>query len=992
MWVRPLRHVGQTGAVALAVSTAMLLTLKASDLGAQGRPLEGRVEDAATTLPIDGAQILVIGTGLGTVTRADGTFLFQVREGEIRLSIQHLGHHTLEMLVGPGENQIVVALDVAVLPVDELVVTGRATTIARSLLPNAISTLSTGQLNRVPSQTVEQSMQGKIAGANIQATNGAPPVAMSVELRGVTSINGDSKPLYIVDGVIVNNDQIGSGVASVLFHGPEQDNSPNRLADLNPHEIESIEILKGASAAAIYGAKASNGVIIITTQRGVGGSGGPEFRLDVGLGVPFLSNTIGIREFETLDEAVGTFGPAAADFWEPGLFFDHEKELAGQNPLNFDIYGSVAGGGASTQYFLSGLAKQEDGIIIGTGYDKLSGRFNLNQAIGNVGEFILSTSLMGSNTARGFTNNDNRGVSYWIALASSPSFIDLRARPDGTFPRNPFGPSNMFETASEGVNDEDLTRFIGSAQVTLDPLRSERHTLSLTAFGGLDYFEQLNGVLTGPELQFEESFFLSGTSSASEAESELFNLNATAVHTYSSPAEVEVTTSMGMQFERRERRGAIVIRRNLAAGPDGTLTTFEDSLSQKTEDFGFFIQEEVVIGDRFYVSAGIRGDQSSNNADPDAVFWYPKAAASYRFDFSSGALDMLKLRAAFGQSGNQPLFGNKLTLLARDEVTELPTLRLASTTAAPDLGPERQTEFEFGADLSLLGGRASLELTGFQTNVTDMLLTQALPQSSGFDILFLNGGAMRQRGFEAQARGVPILSPQTEWGFDVTFSLIRGKVTSLPVPPFLAPNHFADLGTFLIQEGQSPTRFIGNDTLPDGRVDPLVDLGESRPSFILGLSSDLRLGDFTGFMLWDWKQGQHVSNLTAFVVDIFGNSPDFDVPCTDSGCLPGETLGEMRLRLYPSRVTSIYMEDASFLKLREVSVTWDVPQTLTRALWGGVRAMQLGVSARDWLGFTGYTGLDPEVSNFGIQSVSRGQDVAPYPPSRSFWFTLSVFF
>jgi hypothetical protein len=353
---------------------------------------------------------------------------------------------------------------------------------------------------------------------------------------------------------------------------------------------------------------------------------------------------------------------------------------------------------------------------------------------------------------------------------------------------------------------------------------------------------------------------------------------------------------------------------------------------------------------------------------------------------------MLKIRAAFGQSGNQPLFGTKFTVLRLDELSGLPTLRLASTTAAPDLGPERQTEFEFGADLSLLRGRASFELTGFQTNVDDMLLTQALHESAGFDILHFNGGAMRQRGVEAQARGVPILSPGAEWGIDVTFSLIRGKVTDLPVPPFLAPNHFADLGTFLIEEGQSPTRFVGNDTLPDGRVDPLVDLGESRPSFIVGLSSDLRLGDFTGFMLWDWKQGQHVSNLTAWLMDIFGNAPDFDVPCTDPGCFPGETLGEMRLRLYPNRVTSIYMEDASFLKLREISVTWDVPQELTRALWGGLTAMQLRASARDWLRFTGYKGLDPEVSNFGIQSVSRGQDVAPYPPSRSFWFTLSAFF
>ena len=138
MRARPLRHLGQPATVVLAASAAMLLAVRAPDLSAQTRPLEGRVEDAATALPIDGAQILVLGTGLGTVTRADGTFLLQSPEGEILLSIQHLGHHARDVLVGPAADQIVVVLDVAVLPVDELVVTGRATAIARGLLPNFV--------------------------------------------------------------------------------------------------------------------------------------------------------------------------------------------------------------------------------------------------------------------------------------------------------------------------------------------------------------------------------------------------------------------------------------------------------------------------------------------------------------------------------------------------------------------------------------------------------------------------------------------------------------------------------------------------------------------------------------------------------------------------------------------------------------------------------------------------------------------------------------
>lgn len=966
--------------------------LSAAPLGAQERVVSGQVRDADTERPIESAYIVLVGVNRATLTGEDGGFRLTVPPGEARLSVSLIGYKRREIAVPPSAQELEVALERDVLGMEELVVIGRATETDRRHLPNSVATLDAEQVSRVPTQTVDQALIGKVAGANIQRHNGAPGGGLSVELRGVTSIIGDSRPLYVVDGVIVSNEEIPSGVGNLIFSGPEESNSPNRIADLNPEDIENIEILKGPSAAAIYGSKASNGVILITTKRGNARPGRPQIRLEIELGMPDLANTLGIRRFETLEEAQAVFGPEAAEFWDADRLFDHEHELAGRNPLNYELSGSVSGGSAATRFFASGTLKDEEGVVIGTGYAKRTVRLNLDRSFGRLVDVSLSTAGLFTDTDRGFTNNDNRGVSYWMALPSTPSFFDLRRRPDGSFPRNPFGGSNILETAHEATNEEEVRRLIASGQVTIHPVSTASHELRLRVDGGVDLFQQMNRVFAAPELQFEQFLGLPGTSVNGDANSEFMNLGGSVVHTWA-PAggDFSVTTSLGAQFERRELAQLTLTDRNLAGGPSDVISE-TDEFGLQTEDFGVYLQEDLRVGERLLISAGIRGDQSSDNVDPDALHWYPKAAVSYRFLSLPGFLEEAKVRFAFGQSGNQPRFGQKLQFLQVGSLGGRPTFRLPETVVDPDLGPERQTEVEAGADLTLFGDRARLEVTGFQTTITDMLLEQNLPGSTGFGVRFFNGGAMRQRGIEALLRAVPVRTRKTEFSADLTFALTRGEVTELPVPPFLAPAHFSGIGTFLIQEGESPTAIAGAYTLPDGSVDPLAIVGDTRPDFVLGLSHELRIGDIRVFALWDWKQGQDVVNLTGWLMDLTGNAADFDDPCAEPACLPGETLGEMRLRLFPNRVARARIEDASFLKLREVALSWDLPPDVTGLLSNTIRSARLTASARDLLTFTGYSGLDPEVSNFGTQSVSRGQDVAPYPPSRSVWLTLSVVF
>lgn len=984
--------------------------LVAPGLSAQTRVVTGKITETGGQIAVPSALINLEGTTTHTYSNDDGNFTLTVPDGEQQLIVRIIGYRTAEITVGAGETTIEVELARDVLNLDEIVVTGQATGVRRQNLANAVATVSAEDLTRAPVASFEQALQGRVAGANVQANNGAPGGGIQVQLRGTSSIIGDHRPLYVVDGVIVSNDEIASNAHVVTVsssnpvRGGQQDNAPNRIADLNANDIESIEILKGASASAIYGSKATNGVVLITTKRGRVGA--PRFNFTQRFGFFQKSNDLGLREFETMQDAVDAFGPNAANFYSPGAFFDHEEYLAGNTPLSFESALSVNGGNESTRYYVSGLVKHDGGIVTNTGYDKQSIKLNVDQSIGSSVLFRISTTALHTKTSRGFTNNDNRSISYWMTLPSTPSFIDLRQREDGTWPHNPFANSNILETAANAVNDENVYRFIGAANLRWDAFVSGPHALRFVANGGVDFFTQQNAIFSPPELQFEPDDGLPGTSVKGDAASRFLNAGANAIHTYTHDRFTS-TLSAGFQYEERDLDVSRIAARNLVAGlsnaDDGTDLSVRQN-RQQVKDFGVFVQEEILIGDRLLLTGAIRADRSSNNAEPSELFTYPKAAASYRFpDLIPGLLDELKLRAAFGQSGNQPLYGQKFSTLNTGNIGGLQTFSVSGTTVSPDLKPERQREIELGTDMTILGDRATVEFTVYEKEITDLLLQRALPPSTGFSTQIFNGGVMQTRGVEAGLTLFPVTTPSFQWTSSATFSLDRSEIVELPVPEFRAGGFGTALGGFQITEGSSPSAFFGRDTAAvtnDPRCGGpcevgdrmIVVLGDANPDYRVGFGNDLRFGDFSAYFLWDWQQGGTVANLTGWLYDLSKNAADYANECTDPGCMPGESLGDFRLRVYPSKITSVWLEDATFVKLREVTLNYAVPERYTNMLREGMGDVTLTVSGRNILTFTGYSGMDPEVSNFGSEAIARNLDVAPFPPSRSFWFSVNMGF
>ena len=982
------------------VTLALLLTF--SPAAAQTRTISGTVTDAETGQPLEGARISVRGTSLTTTTGAAGTFtLGNVPEGNVIVSIRRIGSNFADLPLPAGQNVLSASLTRDPLRLSDVVVTGQATAVDRRNLANAVATVSGEDVSRVSSQTVEQALQGKVVGASIQSNSGAPGGGMQMKMRGVTSINGSSEPLYVVDGVVVSNVAIPSNqnavTKSTQGSNPSltQDNQVNRIADINPNDIENIEVLKGASASAIYGSRASNGVVIITTRRGRTG----ERRVNAiqRLGVSKISNTLGSRTFNSLADATATWGPSAANFWQPGVTYDHERELAGHSPLSNQSVVDLSGGDEDTRYFASGLWQHDGGIIDNTGYNKQAVRANLDQDFGKRLNLSLQTSATKSLAQRGLTNNDNASVSFWMVFPFTPNFVDLRRQADGTYPSNPFVISNPLQTAALMKNDEKVLRSILAGRLTLTAIQQQAYSLKFYLNGGADQFNQENSLLFPPELQFEPiDDGEPGTALLSNSNNVNLNLGSSAVLTFTpGSGAFTATTSVGVNGASRDLRTSRIVSRNLVGGL-GIVGAGTDvrvlEQRQRVENFGLFAQEEfLTLSERLLLTAGVNADRSSANSDTKKYFYYPKLSGSFRFPQPFTWMSEAKLRAAYGQSGNEPLFGQKFTpLSAIENIAGLSAIvvPVLGTVGSKDLHPERQREFEAGTDLTLIGGRAALELTWFQKNISDLLLQRTLAPSSGFGFENFNGGKLRTRGSEIAVNLVPMQSAQTEWVFRTSFASTRSKITELPVPTFRGLGFGTALGSFQFEQGASATQIVGNDSLPDGSV-VVRKIGDANPDFVMSFVNNLRFNRFRLYGLLDWQHGSSIINLTKFLYDLGQNTADYADPITYGGLQT--TKGANRLRLFPKQ-TGVYVEDASFLKLRELTLSFEVPERVVSQFGRGVRTAELSFSGRNLWTHTNYTGMDPEVSNFGNQPVGRNIDVAPFPPSRSYWFSVSLGF
>ena len=959
----------------------------------------GIVKDAGN-FPLSGATVNLKNSTLGTSTDITGKFSLTIPGKTGVIVISFIGYTTQSYDVDADHKNLSINLVDAAGKLDEVVISGFATSTKRSNLANAVASVSGRELiGTVKQATVDGALYGEFTGANISSNSGAPGGGISIKLRGITSIVANSQPLFIVDGVYFDNSSINAGlnvVSKAAGQGNNnfQDNPSNRVADLDPEDIDRVEILKGASAAAIYGSRAAGGVVIITTKRGIRGN--PRIEIGESIGAQAQLRKLGQRSWDTA-KVRSAFGNAGVGIYNAnnGKTYNYEDELYGRKGVMNNTRLNVSGGNDKTTYYTGVTYRNDDGIVKTTGYRKTSFRANLEQKITNTLDFSINANYVESKADRGFFNNDNTSTTLGVSYVSTPSWVNLYPDANGNYPNNPLAPSNFVQTRDLMTNRENVNRTLLGTAVNWKVFSSEKHSLKLTGRGGIDYYTLSTTAIFPKELQFEKDG--NGTNGASifgTTLSKNSNINASAVYEFRPTPQMSFRTQAGITAENINQNTVVSTATQLI----GTQTNLNQSGSIQVnqvktiqKDRGFFAQEEFNYSDIVIATLGLRGDKSSRNGDANKLYYYPKASVAFNIQnfssWTSDRINQLKLRAAYGEAGNFAPFGAIYTPLVPVIVNGTTGSLIDLTQGNESLGPERQKELEFGLDMSVLKNRLTFEGTYYIKKVEDLLLNVQVPTSSGFSLAWKNVAAIKNKGVEVGINAIPVITRDLRWNLELRFWKNTATVTRLDVPSFNLGGFGASLGTYRIQKGQSPTQMVGIPG-PEDSKDPesgLHKFGNAEPDFQSSLRSVLSWKNFEFTFLMHWKKGGDNINLTTLLSDIFGTSPDFD----KTGLDPTGQKSNGNYRLTELGVTARpWIQDASYFRVREMGLTYKLPADLIK----GVSRISVGVSGRNLINVFKYPSYDPEVSNFGTNAISSNVEVTPFPSAKSIYFNLSVAF
>lgn len=900
------------------------------------------------------------------------------------------------------QNTIFLLKDVANL--DEVVVTGLATSVKRRNLANSVTTISSKELNgTAPAQTFDEALEGKIPGSYVNANSGAPGGGVSVKLRGITSIYGQTQPLYVVDGVFLDNSSTSAGLNAVTNASSggsltsTQDNPSSRIADLNPEDIQSIEILKGASAAAIYGSRAASGVVIITTKKGRAGKTTINFSQD--LGIITARKLLGVRQF-TADRAGGLSRDSATsealkqqflDAQSAGHIYDYEKEIYGNKGFARNSELSLTGGNEQTTFFFSASQKNEDGIVKRTGYKNTGFRLNIDHRINDNIKIGVSTNYINSSADRGLFGNDNVGVTTGIALSSTPSFAELHDDANGNYPNNPFASANPLQTIALMKNNESVNRFIAGLDLEAILQTNLKSTTKLVARGGFDFYNLQTSALFPGVLQWQT--INKGTSIQGFTKNLNTNYIASLVNSFTPSDKLSFTTSAGLTQETGDYNNLLNVATQIIAGQSNVNEAGALNATQfrnKYLNTGIFAQEEALINEAITLTAGVRFDRSSNNGDVSKFYSYPKAGVSWNLSRSgilqNGFFNNLKLRAAYGEANNVPVYGSKFTGMVISNISGNPGVIVSTQQGDPFIKPERQKELETGIDFSVLNSRLGFELTYYNKSTDDFLMLQSLPSSSGFSSKWVNAGDLRNRGVELSMNALPIENRNVTWNTSVNFWLNRSEVTRLTIPPIPQGSFGYVLGSFQIEKGKSATQIVGLNGMGVGVI------GDAEPKFQMSTYNEITFFRKLSLrFLLHWKKGGDNINLTSLENDFGGTSVDYDKVTNKMG-VPDAIYRIMQI----GTSARIFVQDASYLRLREIGLYYSFDKIPANV----IKNIRVGVSLNNYITITKYKSYDPEVSNFGFGStqqglssgLSTGVDVDPYPASKRADLHISISF
>ncbi len=982
---------------------------------AQSIVVKGKVLDESNE-PLIGASVILKGTQIGTATNVNGEFTLNVnvKSGSYDFEFRSVGFRSVikKVIIGK-ESPIVlsVQLPTDALGLDEVIVTGTSVATSKKQLGNAVTSLKASDLQYSAATSIDQALSGKIAGAQITQNSGNPAGGISVRLRGPSTIVGSSDPLYIVDGVIVNNDS-----RELLDLGGY---AQNRLVDLNPNDIERIEVIKGAAAAAIYGSRASNGVVQIFTKKGKDGKASVSF-----------SSTFRVSEVrKTLP--YNTYGKAFVNTVTTDLTqtdvtrYDFQKDIFRQAVGN-EQYLSVSGGNQNSNYFFSGSMFQNQGIIKSSDFNRANVRMRIGQHLNKWASLTVGGNYTYSSSNEIPNGGINEAYGALTGFIFSNNFVNpAKNETTGAYPSTAptavLRRTNPLEAIDRFKFKQSTSRFTGDVQLNLTPIEG----LGIDYTFGLDTYTQL-GTAYIPPVNTTPSYD-AGLSRRADANVLQVNNDLNIRYQTKIADFIESTTGVGgtIQYDRSQTTSINAQQLGIFGETvnNGALIVAGESRAERAFA-GVFVQQTFGISNKLYLTGAGRWDAASVYGVDNRWQFYPKASASYVISneefWKNNLEDILpnfKVRAAWGQAGNLTAIGAYDRFTNYSPVTTgglngyLAPLTLGNFTVKP----ERQTELEIGTDFSLLKDRIGVEFTYYNKEVKDLILNRTLAPTTGYNNRFVNIGTMTNKGFEVMVRAIPIQNKNVKWTSTITYTQNKNVIDGVEgngVLPFAggfsqvaAVNGYSlgafystffarkPDGTLLLTPAGLPQRergtqlangqyTIGRDAngQPSGAILSKV-IGNPNPTAVYSFINEVEYKKFTFRLQLDAMQGFDVFNFTRRVGerDLYGGLAGYEPEL--KGQVPKGTSAAL------FSIFENYIEKGSFVKVREVSISY---MATPKAL--GLKNIRILLAGRNLLSFDNYSGYDPEVNSAGQSNAVRGFDFVEVPIPRQYSIGLTANF
>ncbi len=995
----------------------------------------GTVRDAGSGAPLAAVTVTVVGTRFSGGTGADGRYVISgVPPGTYRLRARLLGYAPGDTSVVVQDGQETVAdfgLRGSAIELNPIVAVGYAT-VRESDLTGAVASVSAEEFatKAAPTVTLSSGLQGKAAGVHVIDNSGMPGVGARVRIRGNGSINANSEPLYVIDGLPAEQGSNSS------------DPKSNPLMSIDPSEIQSIDVLKDASATAIYGARGANGVVLITTRRGQAGKS--RVTLESSAGAQTISQTIPVlnaQQFMQLSNEARSNANLSKLYSDSAIAaaqtYDYPAMML-RTGLQANQTISLSGGEQRLRYLISGNFTRQEGVELGSDFNRYGVRINLDGDVSP--RFRWGTSLSMTRVARNAAAVENAAVGNSAnGIQAAMQFAPYAAPRDAAGNWIKTSPStepvpNPIARATEETDLNTTSRMLGSISGELDVTPALRLK---STFGG-DF--QFNGIhFFAPRTILDGGTGGSGWIYSSQARV-LTNENNATFHRALGPGRLEALAGFSVQTTDSE-----AVQGNAANFPTDVTTVYNLGSGSQLSPAGSGIIESAIlsyIGRAFYNVADKYLFTLTGRRDGSSVFgashkwaFFPSGAFAWRISNESfmqnqSLFSDLKLRLSYGKVGNQAVAPyQSLSRLGvawySSGATEIPALAPGGGMPNPDLKWEEKTELNVGFDASLLRDRVTLSLDAYDAKTTDLLLSIPVPITTGFSTQLRNIGSLRNRGVELSVNTVNVARERFSWRSTLNVAANRNKVLDLggQTEIQLAPrtgNFFSPAETYVIRVGEPlgsiygykvtglwqqgdqcylknpaqacvPGEYKIVDTNGDSAITAAdrVILGYGDPEFYGGVSNTLTYGRFSLDVFLSFNYGNKIinagnaygglaigqANERATVLDRWTPThTDTDVPRANAA--------------RPRRLYSTLVEDGSYVRLQTLTLGYELPPRLIP----GAETTRVFLTGQSLVTITGYSGFDPDVNSMGGDARFSGIDIGAYPHSRVWNFGVSVTF